>query len=502
MNQMYVIASAIVVLVVLSVLVFKAFWRVAEPNEALIISGLRHSHATDEVEDSLGFKIVTGKGTLVTPGVQTVRRLSLDLREAELAIDCVTHQGIPLGVRGVVIYKVGDDFASIANAARRFLDQQAQMDQRVHNVFAGHLRAIVGNMTVEEMIRDREKLTQLTRESSGTEMHKLGLIVDSLQVQEILDPTGYIDNLGRPHAAAVQSQARIAQAAADREATEREQEAEALKAEARRASQVKQAGYQAEIDEAAARAKQAGPLSDATARQEVVVEETKVAELEAEREEQRLQATVRRPADAQAYQQVTLAKAERDARIAGAEAQRQEVELHAAADAQKVKVTAAAEAERVRLQASAEAEHVKLDAEARSLSLRQVGEAEAAATQAKGLAEGEAVRAKGLATAEAIKARAEALAENQDAVIGQQLAENWPAIVEAAAKPFGDVDQMILLNGAQGLSDVLAQALSQGVTGLQMARNLLAGSNPSSSGGNGSAPTIGADAAKEAVATA
>ena len=104
-----------------------------------------------------------------------------------------------------------------------------------------------------------------------------------------------------------------------------------------------------------------------------------------------------------------------------------------------------------------------------------IGEAEASATQAKGLAEGEAVRAKGMAAAEAIKARAEALSENQDAVIGQQLAEQWPAIVEAAAKPFGDVDQMILLNGAQGLSDVLAQALSQGVTGLQMARNLLSG---------------------------
>lgn len=459
--------------IVVAIVIFKSMWRVAEPNEALIISGLRHSHATDEVEDSLGFKIVTGKGVLVMPGIQTVRRLSLDLREAELAIDCVTHQGIPLGIRGVVIYKVGDDFASIANAARRFLDQQQQMDQRVHNVFAGHLRAIVGNMTVEEMIRDREKLTQLTRESSGTEMHKLGLIVDSLQVQEIEDPTGYIRNLGRPHAAAVESQARIAQASADRDATQKEQEAEALKAEARRASQVKQAGYQAEIDQAAASAQQAGPLADAQARQEVVVQETRVAELEAEREEQRLQATVRKPADAQAYQQVTLAKAERDARIAGAEAKRQEVELNAAGDAQRVKLAADAEAERVRLSAAAEAEHVKVDAEARAQATRKVGEAEAAATQAKGLAEGEATRAKGLATAEAIKARSEALAENQEAVIGQQLAEHWPEIVEAAAKPFGDVDQMILLNGAQGLSEVLAQALSQGVTGLQMARNLL-----------------------------
>src|SRR5438105_3093511 len=180
-------------------------------------------------------------------------------------------------------------------------------------------------------------------------MVKLGLIVDSLQIQEIEDPTGYITNLGKPHAAAVASQARIAEAHADREATQNEQEA------------------------------------------------------------------------------------------------------------------------------GAEAERVKLESAARSDATRMVGEAEAAATQAKGMAEGEAVRARGMAEAEAIKARADALAENQDAVIGQQLAQQWPAIVEAAAKPFGDIDQMIVLNGAQGLSDTLAQALSQGVAGLQLARSLLSG---------------------------
>src|SRR3954454_9512837 len=309
-------AAVAVVAVLFVVALFKMMWRVAEPNEALIISGLHTDMSGTGVaklndhEINLGFKIVTGKGTLVLPGVQTVRRLSLDLRESELQIDCVTHQGIPLGVKGVVIFKVGDDYTSIANAARRFLDQQDQMDHRVHNVFAGHLRAIVGSMTVEEMIRDREKLTSLTRQSSGMEMEKLGLIVDSLQIQEIDDPTGYIENLGRPHAAAVASQARIAQAHADREATQQEQGAEALKAQARRDSNIKQAGFQAEVDEASAKAKQAGPLSEANARQEVVVQETKQAELEAHREEQRLQATVRKPADAQAYQQRTLAQGE------------------------------------------------------------------------------------------------------------------------------------------------------------------------------------------------
>src|SRR5688500_2969217 len=133
----YVTGGLILLAVIALIVLFKMMWRVAEPNEALVISGLRsHGDVVDEHEASLGFKIVTGKGTLVIPGVQVVRRLSLDLREAELAIACVTHQGIPLGIKGVVIFKVGDDYTSIANAARRFLDQQDQMEARVHNVFA------------------------------------------------------------------------------------------------------------------------------------------------------------------------------------------------------------------------------------------------------------------------------------------------------------------------------------------------------------------------------
>ena len=420
MTYLAIGGGALLLLVVL----FKLMWRVAEPNEALIISGLRTDNpetvaTNDEHEVNLGFKIVTGKGTLVIPGVQTVRRMSLDLREAELQIDCVTHQGIPLGVKGVVIFKVGDDFHSIANSARRFLDQQDQMDHRVHNVFAGHLRAIVGSMTVEEMIRDREKLTALTRESSGTEMEKLGLIVDSLQIQEIIDPTGYIENLARPQAVEVESKARIASAEADRAATQAEAEAEARKAEAVRNSSIKQAGYQAEVDQAEAMAQQAGPLSDAKARQQVVAEGTKVAKLEAEQAEQRLFVEVRKPADARAYEQRTLAEAERDATLLAAEA---------------------------------EAEHARI----------------------VGLAEAEAIEARGLAEAAALAARAEALAENQDAVIGQQLAEHWPEIVEAAAKPFGNIDNLTVLNGASGLSEALASALSQGVAGLGLARQLLA----------------------------
>lgn len=124
--------SGIVAAVVVAVLVFKAMWRVAEPNQALLISGARHR--IEGVDEGMGFRIVTGRGTLVVPGVQAVRKLSLDLNEADLSVDCVTSQGIPVHVKGVVIFKVGDDRVSIANAARRFLDQQGNMNARVHNI--------------------------------------------------------------------------------------------------------------------------------------------------------------------------------------------------------------------------------------------------------------------------------------------------------------------------------------------------------------------------------
>ncbi|MGW4160778.1 flotillin family protein [Streptomyces sp. NPDC004788] len=436
------VAGAVVVLIAL----FKLMWRVAEPNEALVISG--SNHKTEGLGEGMGFRIVTGRGTLVIPGVQAVRKLSLDLNETQLSVECVTHQGIPLKVRGVVIFKVGDDFVSIANAARRFLDQQKLMSERVHIVFAGHLRAIVGGLTVEDMIRDREKLTGQARSACGTEMEKLGLIVDSLQIHEIEDPTGYIKNLAAPHAAAVQRDARIAQAEANRRATEAEQQAAARMSEATRDSEILQAGYQAERDRAAAKARQAGPLADASARQEVVVEETRVAELEAHRREQQLQADVRKPADARAYEKRTLAAAERDARILAAEAEAKQTELASAATATATRVT---------------------------------GEAEAAAAHAKGLAIAEATRAKGLAEADAIKARAAALAENQEAVVAQQLAEKWPEIVEAGASAFGNVDQMVLLNGADGMAEMFAKALTMGGAGLGVARQLLGNIKPDAS---------------------
>jgi flotillin len=429
------------------------FYKVAEPNEALIISGFRAHHGPEGDAAGLGFKIVVGKGAFVLPGLQKVRRLSLDIHEAELDLDCVTTQGIPIGVKAVVIYKIADDYQSIANAARRFLEQEDQMDVKVHNVFAGHLRSIVGTMTVEDLIRNRDKLTQATRESSVHEMQRLGLTIDSLQIQEIEDQTGYIENVGMPEAARVAMEARIAQAKADREATEREQEAEALKAAARSQSQIKQAEVMAKAQQAQATAEQAGPLAGATARQDVVVQETKVAELVAQQTEQRLQAEVRKPADAEAYKTRTIADADRDARIAQAQAHAQEVELQAGADAKRV----------------------KLEADAEATQRRQLGEADASATRVRGEADGAATKAKGLAEAEAIKARADALAHNQEAVINQQIAEELPQIVAEGAKAFGNIDQLTVLNGGEGVGQVFSQILGVGVAAVPMLRELLNG---------------------------
>ncbi|WP_055629927.1 SPFH domain-containing protein [Streptomyces hirsutus] len=282
------------------------FWQVPAPNEAMLISGTkRQAQATQ-------FRIVTGHGSFVLPVKQKARMLSLALREAEIAEDCVTQQGIRLSVRAVCVFKVGDDAVSIANAARRFLSEQERMEELVGRIFAGHLRSIVGGLTVEQIIRERNRVAQEVMAGSHSEMEKLGIVVDALQIQEIEDATGYIDNLAAPHAAAVASQARIAQAKADQEATEREQQAAALKAEYERDTAIKRAGFLAETEQSKARAAQAGPLAEATASHEVIEEQTALAKRRAELAAQRLEGEVRRPADAEAYRQRTLAEAARD----------------------------------------------------------------------------------------------------------------------------------------------------------------------------------------------
>ena len=218
------------------------FWHVPAPNEALLISGSKRRRQDTQ------FRIVTGHGSFVMPIKQKARMLSLALQEAEIVEDCITSQGIRLNVRAVAAFKVGDDSVSIANAARRFLSEQDRMEVLVGRVFAGHLRSIVGGLTVEQIIRERDRVAQEIKDGSHGEMEKLGIVVDALEIQEIEDSSGYIDNLAAPHAAAVASQARIARAKADQLAAEQEQQAAAMKAQYQRDLVIKQSGFLAETE--------------------------------------------------------------------------------------------------------------------------------------------------------------------------------------------------------------------------------------------------------------
>jgi uncharacterized membrane protein YqiK len=344
------------------------FYQIPSPNEAMVVSGSKRG------TDGGQFRIVTGRGAFVLPFKNKARWLSLDLREAVIAENCVTKLRIPLTVEAVAVFKVGDDVSSISNAARRFLDQQKGMERLVSQVLAGHLRSIVGGLSVEEIIGDRNRVAQEVKAASTDEMEKLGLVVDAFQIQEIKDDTGYIKNLAAPHAAAVERDARIAAAQADQAATEKEQEAAALKAGFVREAEIKQAGYRAEVEQAQAAASQAGPLAQARATQQVTEEQTKLAVLQAEKREKDLIAEVEKPADAEAYRTIRLAEADRDA----------------------------------------------------------------------------------------MKARADALGGgNQSLIAANKIVEQLPALVEAAAKGLSGAN-VVLVNGAEGVTELLTNLVSQG----------------------------------------
>ena len=449
-----VIIGVVVVALLLLVVLFKTAWRVAEPDEALIISGPGGGKSPAGVAgESMHFKIVTGGGTLVVPGLSKVRALSLMAHESEITVPCVSQQKIRLDLRGVVVYKVGDDYRSIANAARRFLDRPAaELESKVQNVFVGHLRAIAGSMTVEEMISDQDKFAQQVRERCTVEMESFGLVIDSFQIQAITSPSNYIENLAVPHQAEVEQNARIARANADKTAVAQEQTAQAEIAESIRSTEIKKAGFQAEIDRAQKQAGQQGPLAEAQSRQAVVEQETRVAELQAQQTEQQLQVDVRKPADAEAYRQTTLAAAGRDVRIRQAEAAAQEV----------------------RLAAEAQAAAVKVQAEAQANATRVNGQADGDAIKARGLAEADAIRARTQAEAAGIESRAAALSQNQEAVIAQQIAQTMPDIVRAAASPFEHIGQFTVLNGAQGVTSALAEIIQSAGALAAVARRTLA----------------------------
>lgn len=293
-------------------------YRVPAPNEALLVSGRKQKGA-----DAPQFKIVTGHGVFALPVLSRVSTLTLAMQEAEVVEDCYTQQGLTLSVQAVIAFKVGDDHESIAAAARRFQGDQGQMATLVGRIFSGHLRSIIGSMTVESIIRDQQKLSDNILDASKLEMAKIGLAVDSLQISSIDDlGVGYIKALAAPHQALVNQLANVAQAAADQASAEAQQASARNQAEFARQTSIAQSQYQSEIDEARERAAQAGPLAAAKAQQGVLAEQALVAARNAELRGAQLIAEVLKPAQAEAERIVTLAQAE---------ARATEVSAHAAA---------------------------------------------------------------------------------------------------------------------------------------------------------------------------
>jgi uncharacterized membrane protein YqiK len=297
-------------------------YRVPAPDQAMLISGGRRGLG------GAPFRVVTGHGAFVLPVFRKARFLTLAMCEAEVTENCVTRQGIALTVRAVIAFKVGNDTESIVNAGQRFLSEQDQMSVLTGRIFAGHLRAIIGSMTVEEIVTERQKLASEVLETSKAEMARIGLIVDAFQIQSIDDgDTGYIDAMSAPHKAAIQRQAQIAQAQATQAAAEAEQEAARNQAEYARQTAIVQAQYSAEVDRAQAEAAQAGPLAQAHAQQEVLAAQTELAERAAELRQQQLVAEIVKPAEAEA---------ERIRVLATAEAERMKIQAEAAASHDRV----------------------------------------------------------------------------------------------------------------------------------------------------------------------
>jgi flotillin len=311
--------------------------KVPDADEAMIISGGKKG------SDGTPFRVVIGQKAFAPPVIRSISFLSLAMQEAEVSERCVTKKGITLQVEAVIAFKVANDTPSIVNAAQRFLSDQKQMPILTGRIFAGHLRSIVGSMTVEQIITERQSLATEVLDASKEEMSKLGLLVDSLQISSIDDlGTGYIESISAPQRAAVTQAAKVAQSEADRAAAEAQQKSlqaqagyarqtaevqaqqTSLQAQAKAKADAESAVAAANAEASAVEAQQQSETRQAAARQASIDAQTKLAEQEAQLRQQKLVTEVIKPAQA---------------------------------DAEKVKIAAAAQAQATTMQAEAAASH-------------------------------------------------------------------------------------------------------------------------------------------------
>lgn len=448
------------------------------PNQAAVISGRSRKLSDGTV---VGYRLVRGGATLIVPFLEKVEYLSLNVLTVPLATSrAYTVQGVPVSVKAVANVKIKGDDDSMRAAAERFLGMQHdEFHKLVFQTLEGHLRAILGTLTVEEINNDRQSFAQkLTTEAAG-DLEKMGIGLDALTIQEISDEEGYLDALGQRRTAEVQRDAEIGKAEALRDSKIKAalamQEGEKVRlsseadiAASTRETEVKRAQFQAEIKREQATAEQAGPLSEAKARQEVVAEEVRierirtqeqiaVQEQEVLRREKELEATVVKKAEAERRAAVLLAQGQQEAAILEAEGRKQALIATAEAESQKLQREGLGRASAIEAEGRAEAEKI-----------RALGLAEAEKIEAQGLAHGKAIEAKGLAEAAAIKEKAAAWREFNDAARLQTILEKLPSIIEATApalkaisEPLGNIEKVVMIDHGGG------DANGHGAGGLQ-----------------------------------
>jgi flotillin len=444
------------------------------PNKVAVFYGRKHRLPDGRV---VGFRLVTGGAALKWPIVENVTYLDLTIFPIDLEVrDMPNKDGVLVSAQAVANVKIRNDEESLIAAAERFLGRSLEdIKQIAYKNLEGHLRSIIGRLTVEEIVRDRAKFNQEVLAEAAADLAKIGLGVDVLTIQKIWDSEGYIEALGKRRTAEVKRDARIGEAEAEREAIirsstalreakERENENLALIAQAEKERDVKKAQFEAEVQAQQAKARQAGPLAEAIARQQVVEQEVQVelirtkkqievAEAEAIRRERQLLAEVIKPAEAQRQQIILQAEATKQKEILEAEGRKTAIIVIADAEKQRLALEGIGEADAMRAKLLAEAEGTK----AKLL-------AEAEGIKAKLLAEAEGVRAKLLAEAEGALKKAEAFAKLDESAKTMLILERLPEVIQAfapvagaVAAPLGNIDKLVMLdsgspNGANTLS--------------------------------------------------
>jgi flotillin len=411
----WVIAGLIVVGFLLLMSFLAKLYRKAGPHEALVVYGFR------------GTRIIKGHGTVIFPMIEMCRQLSLELMSFDVAPqqDLYTRQGVAVTVEAVAQIKVKSDPESIRTAAEQFLTKNPQeREGLIRLVMEGHLRGIIGQLTVEEIVKQPEMVGERMRSTCAEDMNKMGLEVISFTIKEVRDKNEYISNMGRPDIARIKRDADVASAEAERDTAIKRAEATraaavataqadqervlaqtlsmAKQAESQRDLEIKKASYKEMTKKQEAQADKAYEIQDNIMQQQVITESVKVRQIEKEQE----------------------------IKVQDAEIIRHERELIAT-------ILKQAEVERRRIETLAEAEKQRqiLEAEGHASAIRTQGEAEA-----------EIIFKKGDAEARAMNIKAEAYQQYNQAAVVDKLITGLPEIVRALAAPLANVDKITVVS--------------------------------------------------------